>query len=167
MLQWEYISDKHQELISNFECEDEPSVKDFLVNDALKYHNLNVAKTKLYFDNEDNFVGYFTLYNDMMTIGRKKRRKHGLSELPPYKYYPSIKLHYLGVDSRFRDRRYGEFLLISVFNLAKKMAAESGCIFITVESLKSSVGFYSKYQFHRLSISGIYQNMFFKIAELL
>ena len=87
-----------------FECTDEPSIKYYLIEEALDFHVMNLARTKLFFDRENNLVGFLTLYNDMMQIGRKKRRKHGMSQLPSYKWYPAIKLHYMGVDSRFRNR---------------------------------------------------------------
>jgi len=166
MLVWEYIEEKHKADIESFQCEDEPTVRNFLINEALKFHTLNIAKTRLYFNSENHLVGYFTVYNDMMMIGRKKRRKHGLTELPSYKYYPAVKLHYLGVDSRFRGLGYGKDLMIKIFKLSKEISEFSGCLFLTVESLRSSVNFYTKFQFHKLSMNGSYMNMFFKITEL-
>lgn len=166
MLQWEYIDEKHRSLIENFRCEDEPTVSKFLRDEALDCHIMNTAKTRLYFDSEGNLVGYFTLYNDMMMIGRNKRRRHGLSNLPSYQYFPAIKLHYLGVDSNYRNSGYGRSLLVSIFKLSKEISCISGCLFLTVESLRSSTGFYYKHEFHKLGINGDFINMFFKISEI-
>ncbi|RIX59279.1 GNAT family N-acetyltransferase [Paenibacillus nanensis] len=166
MLLWEYIDAKHLPAIENFECTDEPSIKTYLIEEALKFHEMNLAKTKLFFDRENNLVGFLTLYNDMMQIGRKKRKKHGLSELPSYKWYPAIKLHYMGVDSRFRNKGYGRYILLSALTTAKELSEATGCLFLTVESLMSAVSFYERHEFDRLSINGKYLNMFFKVNEL-
>ncbi|MDI4643600.1 GNAT family N-acetyltransferase [Cohnella hashimotonis] len=166
MLEWDFIDQKYMTKIEDFQCSDEPSVRAFLQEEALSFHNLGIAKTKLFFDDEDNLVGYFTLYNDMMTIGRKKRRRHNLNELPSYKYYPAIKLHYMGVDQRFRNRGFGAYLLSSAMVAAKEVSEQSGCLFLTVESLKSAIGFYYKYEFNKLNVNGSYLNMFLKLNEL-
>ncbi|WP_262677073.1 GNAT family N-acetyltransferase [Paenibacillus sp. J5C2022] len=152
--------------MQSFECNDEPTVKKYLVEEALFNHNINLAKTKLFFDSNGNIIGFSSMYNDMMQIGRKKRRKHKLTELPSFKYYPAIKLHYMGVDSRHRNNGYGEEILISVLSSAKELSETTGCLFLTVESLKSAVDFYLKYEFQRLSNNGQYMNMFFNLNEL-
>ncbi|WP_179030674.1 hypothetical protein [Paenibacillus kribbensis] len=101
----------------------------------------------------------------MMQIGKEKRRRHEI-EIPSYKYYPAIKLHYLGVDSRHRKKGYGVFLLFVVLELVTKLSEDSGCLFLSVESLPSSVSFYHKYEFKHLSFNKPFTNMFFKIGEL-
>lgn len=166
MLECRYIQEGDKELLEGFQCEDESTVRDFLVEEALKLHQLNLASTRLYFDNGGNLIGYFTLYNDMMQIGKAKRRKHKLL-LPSYKYYPAIKLHYLGVDSRYRKSGYGEYLLFEVLETVTRIAEDSGCIFLSIESLPSAVGFYQKYEFQHLSDNKPFINMFFKIGEII
>ncbi|GAA4881730.1 hypothetical protein GCM10023310_72230 [Paenibacillus vulneris] len=163
----EDINEEHIELINKFQCDDEDTVKEFLVNEALELHKLNLAVTKLFFNDKDkkNLIGYFTLHNDMMQIGKAKRKKHGY-QLPSYKYYPSIKLHYLGVDSRFREQRYGETLLFTVLDTAINISKTTGCLFLTIESLPKAVSFYEKYEFKRLNINRPFVNMFFKLDEL-
>lgn len=166
MLQWRYISDEYKAQIDQFQCNDEVSVQSFLIEEALHYHELNLARTRLYFDKNQNLAGYFTVYNDMMTIGREKRRKHGLQQLPSYKFYPALKLHYLGIDQRYRKKKYGEYLLLEVLCLSQEVSEKTGCLFLSLESLPSAIGFYKKYEFEHLNRRDIYYNMFFKIAEL-
>lgn len=166
MLEYRYIDEGDFDLISQFQCDDEPTVREFLVDQAYKLQKQNLASTRLYFNATGDLVGYFTLYNDMMQIGKQKRRKHGLASLPYYKYYPAIKLHYFGVDSRYREQRYGEYLLSAVFNNVKEISERSGCVFLSVESLPSSVTFYEKYEFQILSKNSPFTNMFFKVNEL-
>ncbi len=166
MLRWEYINESHIQQLTEFVCDDEPSVKKYLIDEALNNHTMNLAKTKIFYNKDGNIVGFFSLYNDMMQIGRKKRRKHKLTELPSYKYYPAIKLHYMGVDSRYRNKRYGEWILLSVIHQVKEISKVSGCLFLTVESLKNAVPFYEKYEFQKLSNNGNYINMFFNVGDL-
>jgi GNAT superfamily N-acetyltransferase len=166
MIRSEDISENHSDLLKNFQCNDEPIVKNYLIEDALENHNTDLVRTRLYFNEEDSLIGFTSMYNDMMEIGKDKRRKHRLLHLPSLKYYPAIKLHYIAVDERFRGRRYGEELLISVLSQAKNISKVSGCIFLNLESLPKAVTFYETYEFQRLSHNGEYMNMFFKLSEL-
>ncbi|WP_044479101.1 GNAT family N-acetyltransferase [Paenibacillus antibioticophila] len=165
-LNYRYLTEQDSAILEQFQCDDEPTVRRFLVEQAWELQKLNLADTRLYFNESDELIGYFTLYNDMMQIGKHKRRKHGLASLPSYKYYPSVKLHYLGVDSRYRKQRYGEYLLLAALNTVKEISEQSGCVFLSVESLPSCVSFYERYEFHRLSYNAPYTDMFFKIGEL-
>lgn len=54
------------------------------------------------------------------------------------KEIPAIRLHYLGVDSRFRKNYYGAFILTSALYQCARISEMSGCTLITVESTKKS-----------------------------
>lgn len=60
-LRFEFIDDKHKVAIDNFVCEEAPGVELFLKEYAFRLHKLNSAITRLYFDDTENLVGYFTL----------------------------------------------------------------------------------------------------------
>jgi hypothetical protein len=61
MLTFQYIAPQHAEMIQGFQCPDERSVEMFLKEQALNLHQLRSAITRLYFDENQNLVGYFTL----------------------------------------------------------------------------------------------------------
>lgn len=168
-LAWEYISAEHKELIENFECQDESDVSLFLKEEALRFHLLNMARTRLYFDEDHNLVGYFTVYNDLMEFSNRQRRKHRYSLPARHRYYPALKLHYLGVDERHRNKKYGTYLLLETLTLAMQTSRSVGCVFLTLEAIKSAVPFYYHHDFKKLGKShdNKYLNMFFKIDELL
>lgn len=151
MLNCEFISDEHKGAVEGFDCSDEISVGTFLKEEAFRLHQINSAITRLFFDDNRNLIGYFTLFNDMVVLGNEKRKKHALGHLPKVKFLPAIKLHYLGVDSRFRGYRYGEYLLFEALLIAKRISTMSGCNFVTLDSLNSCYGFYIKYEFQRLA----------------
>lgn len=140
----------------------------FVREQALKLHQLRSAVTRLYFDENQNLVGYFTLYNDHVHVFANQKSKHNWN-LPELDLFPAIKLHYLGVDLRERRKGYGEFLLAEVVNLVEHIASNSGCNFITIESLANAVSFYEKYGFKmrsRVPGSGDLYNMALKLREL-
>lgn len=76
MLTFEYISDEHHDLIKQFSCNNAEQIETFLKEEViiLQYHN--TVRTRLYFDDEDNFVGFFSLYNDLTETLSKSKMKN-------------------------------------------------------------------------------------------
>ena len=167
MLGCEFISDEHRTAIEGFQCSDEVSVANFLKEQAFGLHHVNSAITRLYFDSNRNLVGYFTLYNDMVSINNDLRKKHDLLHMPRIKYLLAVKLHYLGVDDRYRKQGMGKYLLLEALDVVFQISKNSGCNFMTIESLQSSYEFYLKHGFkhHERNNNG-YINMFFNLDEL-
>ncbi len=164
MLHCEFISEEHQQAIQNFDCSDEISVATFLKEHAYGLHQTSSAITRLFFDEDRNLIGYFTLFNEMVYMSKAKRKKHELEHMPKDKFLPAIKLHYLGVDDCYRKRGHGEYLLFEALLVAKKISQMSGCNFVTLESLNSSYSFYEKYEFQRLArINRDYTAMFYNL----
>lgn len=147
MLTFEYIKPEHKSLIETFECPDEPSVELFLKEKASELHQLRSAITRLYFDKHQNLVGYFTLYNDHIHVHKNQKIKHRWNLSQDIDQFPGVKIHYLGVDHRYRDNRYGEFLLLEALLVVHEIAKNSGCNFVTVEALQNAIPFYTKYGF--------------------
>lgn len=172
MLTFEYIRPEHYEIISHFDCSDEISVELFLKEQALKLHMLRSAITRLYFDENQKLVGFFTLYNDHVHLFSNQMKKHGWNLPDGLDLFPAVKLHYLGIDILQRDRekhRYGEYLLAEAVEVIEGIARNSGCNFITIEALNNAVPFYEKYGFKirsRSPGSGEFFNMVLKLDEL-
>lgn len=55
---FEYLSESHIDLIKDFVCEDEPSIKNFLIEDALGLQKSKSAITRLYFNSQDELIGF-------------------------------------------------------------------------------------------------------------
>jgi ribosomal protein S18 acetylase RimI-like enzyme len=172
MLTYKNISSDYQDVIDGFVCPDEISVELFLKEKALKLHQLRSAVTRLYFDENQKIVGYFALYNDHVHVFGNQMMKHGWNLPEGLDLFPAVKLHYLGVDIRCRDRvnhRYGEYLIGEVVELVEDIAKTSGCNFRTIEALPSAVDFYEKYGFKvrsRKPGRGELFNMELKMDEL-
>ncbi|MRS25826.1 GNAT family N-acetyltransferase [Bacillus sp. RIT694] len=167
LLTIETLNEEHVEQLQNFKCEDEPEVEDYLKEKAMIYHLGNLARTRLFFDENHNLIGYFSVFNDHVFIGKDKSKKENLVAPSGEKFFPAIRLHYLGVDSRYRGKRYGEQILMAVFEHCYKVSLISGSSLITVQALNSSIGFYAKNDFVMWKHEAAnYLDMFFAIHNL-
>ncbi|AIW83119.1 GNAT family N-acetyltransferase [Bacillus mycoides] len=167
LLTIETLQEEHAQAIENFTCKDEPDVAEFLKEDAMMYQNANMAKTRLFFDNNHNLIGYFSVFNDHVCIGKDKQEKEDIKPPKGIRYFPAIRLHYFGVDSRYRKLGYGEEILISVLEHCYKLSLITGCTLITVQALTSSISFYEKYDFRIWKREAAkYTDMFFKIQTV-
>lgn len=159
-LSFEYLSDHHNQHIFDFECEDEIIVSNFLKEDAIKFQITKSTVTRLYFDQDEQLIGYFTLFNDLVEVLRNKREKQKWTDFViGVNEFPAVRIHYIGVDSRYRNKGFGKYLLLEAINIAKDISINSGCNFITVEVLEKSLWFYEKYKFIHLGYSGKYRKM--------
>jgi GNAT superfamily N-acetyltransferase len=130
---------------------------------------IQTAITRLYFDEDQSLVGYFTLFNDMVQVGKQKSIKHWAGFLPKSElsYFPAVRLHYLGVDKRHRKKGYGRDLMYELFYISRDITKLSGCNFITVEALNNSVPFYRVYfGFIRIDRKPFFEVMVLKIEEV-
>lgn len=145
-----YLNDSHQNKVDGFHCIDKAgcrSVQDFLQNEALDYMKRNIARTRLFFEGDNNLVGFYSLFNDTIKINRQKRESmdirlpHGVSDIP------AIRLHFIGVDNAYQSKGFGEYIMGSVLDNCIEIARSSGCSLIVVESTESAKGFYEKLDF--------------------
>jgi hypothetical protein len=92
MLTFEEISEEHIASIEKFECPDEPQVALFLKEKALKLHVQKSSITRLYFDENQNLVGFFTLHNDLIQIFKAQREKHNWTLSNEFRFFPALKI---------------------------------------------------------------------------
>ena len=165
MAHFEILDEKHREIINDFKCSDEIEVEIFLKKDAYELQDHKCATTRLYFNDLGQFIGYFTLFNETVQIGKAKFEKYKWQRPSGLRYFPAVKIYYLGVDERFRGIGYGKDLLFEIFDLAVDLNELSGCAFITLEAKEKSIGFYTYHDFE-LHSREQYQNMIFNIKKL-
>src|SRR5699024_11253184 len=122
-----------------------PILQIFLQEQALDLMERNLVRTRLFFDESQNLIGFYSLFNDTIKIHKNKREEinihlpHGVKEIP------AVRLHYIGVDDRYKGQGYGDILMSSVLVNCIKIAQISGCPLITVESSESAREFYERY----------------------
>lgn len=152
---------------ANFRCSDEPIVEEFLKEDALELQEQDMVVTKLVYSLQGNLLGYYSLFaSNIPKLGRDKIAKEGWDVPQNEKYYPSIRLHYLGVDERVRGKGVGTQIWLSALNDIVEIKRLVGCSFITVESLNSAIGFYEKLGFVNIGRQYNIMNMVYKLRTL-
>ncbi|MFC7785645.1 GNAT family N-acetyltransferase [Rossellomorea sp. GCM10028870] len=146
MLRAEKLDSKHYDRVIQFQCSDQEEVESFLKKESFKLELLNIAKTTVFLDDDDNLIGYFTLFNDSTTVSNTKLKK---MDFKPnnFSLYPSVRIHFFGVDSNYRKKGYGSFILFEALNRILEISKMTGCVFATVEALPGSNSFYSKHLF--------------------
>jgi hypothetical protein len=143
---FEFLSEKHLDLLHSFECPDEPSVAKFLRNDAYRLDNQGMTRTRLYFDERNNFVGFFTLFVSTTCIDHGKMIENGFAVPDEFRLeFPTLTLYYIGVDSRHRGEKIGRKLFLDVLDICEYVSRNSGCRFLMIEALEDSKWFYDHY----------------------
>src|SRR5699024_9262582 len=103
----------------------------------------------------------------ILKIHKNKREEinihlpHGVKEIP------AVRLHYIGVDDRYKGQGYGDILMSSVLVNCIKIAQISGCPLITVESTESAREFYDRYDFNYVRPERNYRLMVMNTKKLL
>lgn len=139
--------------VDHFKCSDEPGVEDFLKREAWELEESSACKTHLFFY-KDTLIGYFTLFTDYVNIVKSKRHSKEtwkkMKTAMPRQCYPAIRLHYIGVDERFRDQGLGELLLLFAMDTCVEVSQHVGFSFVVLEALDSSCGFFEKQNFEKI-----------------
>ena len=87
------------------------------------------------------------MLTDILEVGKDKQKNEQWDLDRDVRDFPAVSICYLGVDSRFRGLRHGEYILLEAMRLAIRVSADVGCRFITVKAYPSSAPFYEKYGF--------------------
>src|SRR5690625_4158788 len=95
------ISEKYIEQINSFDC-GVKRVSYFLKSEALIMQKNNMAKTRLFYNEKKELVGYFTLSNDIFMRNNKQKLTTEYWDLDTSKCYLAIRLHYIGVDKSYQ-----------------------------------------------------------------
>lgn len=96
---------------------------------------------------DDDILGFATLSAAAMEISGLPAAKR--LRLPSYPL-PVLRLARLAVDRRAQGRGVGLTLLKTVFVMARRMAADYGCVGVVVDAKPQAVAFYERYGFSRL-----------------
>lgn len=160
------IDEKYNKDISLFEC-GENRVDAFLKNDAFPMQINNMAQTRLFFNSNNELVGYITLFNDIFRRINKQKLLKVKWDIEVADFYPAIRLHYMGVSKHYQNQGIGYTMLMEVFEICIDVAKRSGCTFLSVESFKNSLEFYTGNGFKNMGKRGELYSVLFKIDELI
>ncbi|QPC47123.1 GNAT family N-acetyltransferase [Mangrovibacillus cuniculi] len=142
----EYLCSNHIEMLLKFKCKDEEFIEQFLKNEALSLTEKNLIQTVLFIKG-DNIVGFYSLFNDSISIDGTKRRELKIKLQQGKSVVPTVNLHYLATNEDFRGIGIGTMLLEDAILTAAKVSVLSGMPIIILESTNSAKGFYQKNNF--------------------
>ena len=130
------LEKKHN--LFSFNCSSS-ELNDFLKNDALADQNNMINRTGLCFL-KGELAGFVALLADTIEA---KAVNDGLEHYE-YRKYPGVKIARLAVDSRFKRKGIGTYLLAAALGKTQSVCESIGCRYILVDSKKNSIGFYQK-----------------------
>src|SRR5690625_4320041 len=165
-----WLNETHLNKIAEFTCIDQDKnnhVQLFLQDQAVELMDKNLVRTRLFFDQYQNLIGFYSLFNDTIKMHKNKRKQLNVYLPQNVKEIPAIRLHYIGIDDRYKGRGYGHTLMASVIVNCANIAKISGCALITVESTKGVKSFYEKYDFKYIHPEGSYYIMAMNTKNLL
>jgi GNAT superfamily N-acetyltransferase len=129
--------------VNGFDCDDS-DLNDFLKNDAAKYQDEHLSRTRLAFL-DGAIVGYLTILADCIIL--KSGEKRHLFDFHRSVYtFSALKIGRIGVQKESQGSHIGTQLLKYAISLAIRLNQELhiGCRLITVDAYPKSIGWYEK-----------------------
>lgn len=146
----EWLSSNHSISIKDFKCTSQNNnshVQLFLQEQAMGLMSKNIVRTRLFFDQHRNLIGFYSLFNDTIKMNKGKKKELDIRLPLRVTEIPSIRLHYIGVDDKYKGYGYGYHLMASVIDTCISVATVSGCSLIAVEASEDVIDFYKKFDF--------------------
>jgi len=152
--------------LSSFDCsyDDELRLNDFLHKEAFEYQQEDMGVTYLFYNNDDEIVGYVTV---AMGFIRKKRTPLSV-EGDDKIHFPALWLGRLAVHSSQRKSGVGAYLVKWCIGFAKKASVDVGCRFIVLVTKEGyRTKFYTKHGFQKciVELDGNKKLLFFDLKN--
>lgn len=133
----EFGEKETETVLSEFVCDDNKEVEEFIRKKAIKHENDGMSKTILIFDNDtDDIVGYYTITTKSFLLHKmntsKKRKFFGTSQTNG-NVLPSILIGQLGKNSATKSKFTGSNLMDCIFRYIFKMSEYTPSVVCYVE----------------------------------
>ncbi len=137
-----YIDDVDFSVYQNFEC-DRQELNDFLIQDALGYHQDCITRTTLVFV-ANELIGYFSLSSDALKLTNSEIFEVGFNDEYPITYFPAVKLTKLAISKNHSKKGYGSMVLKLIEGLLYDVPL--AIRFITLDAVNDEriINFYAK-----------------------
>ena len=119
--------------LGDFSCSVD-DYRDFLVNDAPKFSELNLTRVKLLLDRETgNIIAYMALLCDAIQLDTEEVQQMGWDI--PFRTIPALKIGKLAVNQAYERHHYGSFMLWLALGFAENLLHEGiACRVLTVDA---------------------------------
>lgn len=136
------IDSVEKHLYQNFKCE-RSELNDFLIEDALSYHEHGLTKTSLIFYN-DEIIGYFSISADRIELTSTERDELYINGDIQVTYFPAVKITKLAMDLKYARMGIGSYIIDLIEGMAFNL--EMGIRFITLDAVNTPnvIDFYKK-----------------------
>jgi len=137
---------KSKTTLKKFDCDTEV-LNSFLSRYALKNDELDIGRTFVALDNNDQIAGYFTLATAQVAYNEIPEDYKG--KLPKYPI-PALRIARLAVSKDLQGKGVGKWLLAQAFIKIIQVADVTGIYLIIVDAKETSKSFYEHYGFQKL-----------------
>lgn len=93
----ESLNEAHRSKISDFKCQDidgNNQVELFLKEQAINLMERNLVRTKVFLDNKQTIVGFYSLFNDTVKMHKNKRGILKVHLPQNVTEIPAVRLHF-------------------------------------------------------------------------
>lgn len=137
---------KSKTTLKKFDCDTEV-LNSFLSRYALKNDELDIGRTFVALDNNNQIAGYFTLATAQVAYNEIPEDYKG--KLPKYPI-PALRIARLAVSKDLQGKGVGKWLLAQAFIKIIQVADVTGIYLIIVDAKETSKSFYEHYGFQKL-----------------
>ena len=132
----------------NFDCGNN-HLNDFIKTKGSQYEKNNLARIFLAIENNNNFVGYYTISANSVKLTDIPQDIS--KKLPKHTNVSVLLLGKLAVNKIYQGQGLGAFLLMDALDRIMKMSSELGYFAVEVDAIdESAKNFYLKYGFESL-----------------
>lgn len=137
------IDEVDPKLYKDFCC-DRPELNEFLVEDAMYFHEQNLTNTTIV-KLDDKMVGFFSLSSDAIRLSTSEKGDLALNDEYQINYFPAVKITKLAVATEFAGKGIGRYLINMIEGLIYDLPL--AVRFLTVDAIAIKVDFYEKNKF--------------------
>jgi len=138
-------------IIKPFDCGD-TDLNEFLHMDSHNFNKDLFAVTYI-FENDSKTIAFYSVLNDKISAEEfesknqfKKKIRGRFSGRKRIRSYPAVKIGRFGVDIEYQKNKLGTEIL-DYIKMLFIVNNRTGCMFITVDAYKQSLGFYESNNF--------------------
>ncbi|WP_434059204.1 GNAT family N-acetyltransferase [Gracilibacillus phocaeensis] len=81
-------------------------------------------------------------------------------------HFPSVRIHYIGIDKKFRQKGLGELLLLFALDTCIQISNYLGFSFVILEAMENAVHFFKKMNFTEIKRHDNMQIMGIKLDDI-